>query len=155
METSVYDFLINDEMAECILSDEGPVVSYRGSRFATLADLSEAAPALMAPENLTVYCRISNFFFKGISFDFIEDIKAYQKGYEERRSYEKRRTEGLISCGADFGPFDVSEMHAPSIEGGNLVYFVEDAYYGIPYRVTSPFPASKERDNATYALLSG
>lgn len=153
METSVYDFFIDEETAECILSDDGPVIQFQEKRFTDLSALSEASPALMQVQNLSLYCRIANFLCNGISFMFIEDIQAYQKGYGQRRSYEKRRTEGLESSAADFGPFEVSGMHTPRIEGGNLVFYVEDAYYGIPYRVTSPFPVSKERGNPTYSLL--
>jgi hypothetical protein len=126
--------------------DDRPVVEVGAARVATLADLVRAAPALKQPDQLPLYCRALNHLKFGTEYRLILDPDAYRARYQRRLESEDPKApwqEGVVRV-RDFGVCDTSEITAPRMEAGAVIFYVEDDFLGIPYRVDAPAPDHPE-----------
>lgn len=118
-----------------------PVVLVDGAEVS--ADtLAAKAPALATPEGLGQYCDALNHLARGEEYHVIHDPAAYADKYRQRLSTEDPDApfvEGEPRL-SDFGVCDTSEITPPKLEGEHVVFFAEDDYWGIPYRVVGPAP---------------
>jgi hypothetical protein len=140
---------MSNEQIEPVLStsdDNRPVVRIGGVRVATLPELVAAVPALLQPENLPVWCAAVNHLTYGRQYRLIRDPDAYRARYQRRLASEDPREpwrEGVVRL-CDFGVADTSVIDTPQALGDAVVFYVEDDYLGIPYRVTAPLPDHPE-----------
>ena len=129
-------------------ADGRPVVEVGAAKAATPAELVAAAPALKQPDQLAAYCGALNHLKYGSEYHLILDPDAYRAKY--RRRLESEDPNEPFHDGApklrDFGVCDTSEIRTPRVEGGSVIFYVEDDFLGIPYRVTAPDPEKPEGD---------
>ena len=128
-------------------------VEYAGQRYHTMHEILAAFPCEVWDRQLSHYCRLLTFLSRGNEFLPIGSISDFQRKYQHQLEVEAHEDRGLYTKGSDFGPFDVSAMHEPMISDGVLLFFVEDTAYGIPYKVTSPYPMRNEDDSIVFSLL--
>ena len=122
------------------------VVSVSGVQAKTPVDLIAAAPDLKNPENLGLYCDALNYLARGNQYRPIHEPEAFRAHYEKRFQAEDPNApfqEGKPRL-RDFGHCQLEEIQAPSVTGSSVVFYVEDSYLGIPYRVTAPAPEHPE-----------
>ncbi len=128
--------------------NDKPVLEIEGTRFATLPALMLAVPELKQPEHLSRYCAALNHLAYGLEYRVITDSDAYRARYEAKYQAEDPEApfeEGITRL-HDFGYCDTSEIQAPRLDGGSVVFYVEDDFLSIPYRVTGPGPGEAEGD---------
>ena len=79
---------------------------------------------------------------EGFEFGVITDPDGFQSAYLEQIAKEAdtewQQGQPRLS---DFGTPDFSTLTGPMIDNGTLVFFADDKYLGIAYRVTMPFDA--------------
>src|SRR5437764_110992 len=117
--------------------DHRPVVEVGAERVATLPDLIRAAPTLKRPDQLPLYCGALNHLQYGSEYRLILDPDAFRAQYEKRFQAEDPKApfqEGMPRL-RDFGHCDMEEIALPRLEEGVVIFYVEDDYLGIPYRV--------------------
>jgi hypothetical protein len=124
------------------------VVQTAGDAFDAVSPLVAAAPELKQAENLGLYCGAVNFLARGRDYRLILDPKSFKDRYESRYKAEDPKVpfqEGVARL-RDFGHSNLEEVMAPQLRGKSVVFYVEDDYLGIPYRVTAPGPSNPEGD---------
>lgn len=126
------------------LTNDAPRLRRGDKTYDRLADLVRDEPALAEPDRLGLYCRLATFLVAGVGYQPIFDPAAFKEGYQAALDHGPAGGDGRFHTVADFGPFDVSEIGEPRVEGGALTYYVVDQALGVPYRVTAPFPARGE-----------
>lgn len=137
----VKEINVEKETIFLYLQDQAPLVECQNQRFANIWLLVNHVAALSRIEYIKEFAEISNFFWKGIEFQFIHSIAHYQKQYQERVALEKMHPADVFEYRlTDFKIFDVSSMHDPKVEHQKLIYFVYNINNGLPYRVVCPFP---------------
>lgn len=136
------------------LKQQQPVVIVQNQIYAHLWFLTDAIPELSDPQHLIPFAQISNFFWKGIHFQYVECIASYQKHYIERVELERRHPADVFEYRlTDYKIFDVSVMHEPKIEHDHLIYFVYQVATGLPYRVVCPYPYKSTSTLVHYQIL--
>ena len=98
------------------------------------------------PEQLPLYCRALNHLKYGSEYRLILDPDAFRAHYEKRFQAEDPNApfqEGVPRL-RDFGHCDTSEIAPPRVEAGSVIFYVEDDFLGIPYRVAAPGPDQPE-----------
>ena len=121
---------------------------------ATLQEVLASAPELKAPAGLGKYCDVVNYLARGRKYRLIHDPDAYRARYDRRFISEDPNApfqEGVPRL-RDFGLCQTAEIQAPRIEGGSVLFYVEDDFLGIPYRVAAPGPDQPEGE-ITYTPL--
>jgi hypothetical protein len=124
------------------------VVLVGGRPAATLAEALASAPELKAPGGLGKYCDVVNYLARGRKYRVIHDPDAYRARYDRRFLSEDPDApfqEGVPRL-RDFGLCQTAEIQAPRAEGGSVIFYVEDDFLGIPYRVAAPAPDRPEGD---------
>ena len=135
-------------------ADGKPVITVGGTKVATLAELVAAVPDLTRPERLDELCDDINHLQHGSDYRVIHDADAYRAWYEQRLQSEapdQPFQSGVVRL-RDFGHCETAEIQAPHQEGASLIFYVEDDYLGIPYRVTAPLPEQPDAE-ITYEPL--
>lgn len=125
------------------------VVDGTGKRYAHFGELLAAYPELGQPEHLALCCSLFLHFHPGPGCILIEDTEEYRLRYAALMAHGD--ASDLPSL-ADFGPFDISAISAPQQQDGRLVFYVEDALYGVPYRVETAWPPGADAQ-ALFQLL--
>ncbi len=137
-----------------IMQDQTPVVECEDIFFNHVWLLNQHVLCLSDPAYLKEFAEISNFLWKGLQFQFIDQIAHYQKFYIEQIELEKKYPSDVFPYRlTDYKLFDVSVMHAPRLENGNLFYFVYHLPTGLPYRVVCPFPYTSAFTLVHYQIL--
>jgi hypothetical protein len=143
MEERVFikEIMIENHVISLCIQNQTPIVECNHQRFANVWLLVDHIHLLSHLDYLQEFAEISNFFWKGTQFQFIESISNYQRLYKERVELEKKHPADIFEYRlTDFKLFDVSVMHPPQVEQGQLSYFVFNVTNGLPYRVVCPFP---------------
>ena len=112
------------------------------------AELLAAAPALATPAGLDRYCDAINYFSRDGDYHVIHDPAAFVEKYQARLRAEDPDApfvEGAARA-SDFGVFDTSEIAPPKVVGSTVVFYAEQDFLGLPYRVTGPLPAAPGGD---------
>lgn len=109
-------------------------------RYDSLHALAAAFPELVDEPHRETYCELCTQFHGGQRYRRIDDPDAFRTLYRELLAHGETHS-GELPTVADFGPFDVTEIAAPRINNGMLVFYVKDVRFGIPYRVEAPWPA--------------
>jgi hypothetical protein len=127
-------------LSEFILStaDDGSsgVVVVEGHEFDSVATLLSAYPALSdEPDRMALSV---NQFARNTGFEVILDPAAYEAGARARIALEDPAApfiQGVYRL-RDFGIPDFTAIHGPRMQGDQLEFFAEQAFTGLPYRVT-------------------
>jgi hypothetical protein len=123
------------------LNNQVPTAEFLGQYYTVLWFLVQNVSELSDPSYLKEFSEISNFFWKGIQFQTIDSIEDFQKQYVEQVELEKNYQGDVFPYRlTDYKIFDVSVMHSPLLDSGNLYYYVYHTATGLPYRVVCPFP---------------
>ena len=137
-----------------LMQDQTPVVEREGEFFNHIWLLTQHFPLLSDPAYIRQFAEISNFLWKGLQFQFIDQIENYQSFYIEQVELEKKCPTDVFQYRlTDYKIFDVSVMHDPCLEEGQLLYFVYQTSTGLPYRVVSPFPYTAASTLVHYQIL--
>lgn len=120
------------------LSDAGlPMVVVGEAEVEERGAVLAAVPALLEARHAAELARLVNHFAQQFRFRVIEDPDAFARHYREQVAAEdpgRTWTQGAPRL-RDFGMPEFDRIEPPRIVGDRLVFFVEDAYLGIPYRV--------------------
>ncbi len=116
--------------------------------------LGQQLPIICDPAHIKVFAEISNFLWKGLQFQYIENITSYQSFYREQIELERKCPSDIFQYRlTDYKIFDVTVMHEPRLEEGKLSYYVFNASNGLPYRVVCPFPYTAASTLVHYQIL--
>ena len=150
----VKEIVAGGEAILLLLQDQAPVIEFREQRFNHLWMLCQACVPLTSPVYLNEFAEVSNFLWKGESFQFIAQIADYQKNYTSQIELEKKHPTDVFPYRlTDYKIFDVSVMHEPRLIEGNLHYYVFNSSTGLPYRVVCPFPYTSLSTLVHYQIL--
>jgi len=130
-----------------------PVIDVRGKQYANFGELYERYPQLGQKENIGALAQITNFFAKGIEFQFIENIEQFKENYYQRIEADQSSLLYEGSALKDFGIFDLSLMHPPILKGDRLTFFVKHDYLELPYQATVRYPIVNGQLEVSYELL--
>lgn len=140
-QTFIKELTIGPHLVRLILQDQKPVIEWSDKLFTHIWLLADQLQELNQELYIKEFAEISNFCWKGTSFQFIDSISEYQKHYRQRVKLEQQHPADLFEYRlTDFKIFDVSVMHAPQLKQGQLIFFVYHTTNGLPYRVVCPFP---------------
>ena len=108
--------------------------------FTDLSTLFAAVPALTEPDCAGPAAQAVNHLSEGFSFGVILDPVAFAEAYWARYESEEVAawTEGQPRL-RDFGRPDLSELALPSVEDGRLIFYADDKYLGLAYKVILAF----------------
>lgn len=145
--------LENIEMHFFFDQEHEPAIDIAGQKYTSLSPLFLAYPTLSRPKNLSKAAQIINFLATGLDFRLIENIEEFKEDYLQRIESEQM---GLVLDGpmiSQYGVFDVSAIHPPTIKENFLIFFVKADYTQLPYRVQVSFPPIQEELEVSYELL--
>lgn len=151
MNLLVESYPIDSLELQCLLVEDEPTVEISGQQFKSVPELAKAHPQLTAEEHIDTYCKLANFLFTGILYTYIDDPVAFTERYDHQ--VEEAEKTGNAS-NPPFGPFCTDEIKKPKIENGELIFYVEDTYNRIPYRVRAAHPYLPDSGKAQYELLA-
>ena len=120
-----------------ISASGAPYVMIDQTQVTTPVDLIEAAPFLDGEDHVHTHAFLLNHMAEGYSHELIDDVAAFQARYMERYNAEdpdEERSPGAVRL-HNFGIPDFASMHPPMKVGDELVFFAENKFLGIPYRV--------------------
>jgi len=150
----IKDIPIGAHVIRLYIDDSQPFVECEGLPFNHIWLLNQHLFCLSEITYLKEFAEIANFLWKGLQFQYIEDISKYQHFYVEQVELEKRYPGDIFPYRlTDYKIFDVSIMHEPRIENGQLNYFVFQAATGLPYKVICPFPYDSNSTLVHYQIL--
>jgi hypothetical protein len=154
LPTPIKDIAVGSRTLRLIMQDQTPLVECEGNFFNHVWLLGQSVACLSDPAYLKEFAEISNFLWKGLQFQFIDQIANYQKFYTEQVELEKKYPSDVFLYRlTDYKIFDVSVMHDPRLEEERLSYFVYQTTTGIPYRVVCPFPYTSTSALVHYQIL--
>src|ERR1700722_6612515 len=81
-----------------LMHDQAPMVECDGHAFNHIWLLAQNFSLISDPTYLKEFAEISNFLWKGLQFQFIDEIANYQKYYTEQVEWEKK-------CPSDVFPY--------------------------------------------------
>lgn len=137
-----------------LMQDQIPLVEWEGHLFNHIWLLSQQLPQLSEKTYIKEFAKISNFLWKGLQFQFIDQIAEYQNFYNTQVELERKCPSDIFPYRlTDYKIFDVSVMHDPRCENGQLFYFVYQTTTALPYRVVCPFPYLSTSTLVHYQIL--
>ena len=137
-----------------IVHDQIPLVEFEDQFFNHIWVLVQKIHLLSDAVYLKEFAEVSNFLWKGSAFHFIDCIRDYQEIYLEQVELEKKHPSDVFPYRlTDYKIFDVSVMHEPRLEEGQVAYFVYNTATGLPYRVVCPFPYTSNSTLVHYQIL--
>ncbi len=125
-------------------------LQYNGKNYDNFSEFLKQTQKLLNPENLSIYSQLINFIHTGVSFSYIQDTEFYKTSYAEW--IKTLGTEHPHPC-TNFGPFNLSEIQSPKILDGKLIFYVQDNYTNVPFRVESSYPFDNANNEIFYNLL--
>lgn len=150
----VKEVLLGGEAIRLLMQDETPIVEFRDQYINHLWILCQQCELLNHPPYLNEFAEVSNFLWKGTSFQFIESIEKYQKNYNNQVELEKKNPSDVFPYRlTDYKLFNVSTMHEPRLIEDRLHFFVFNTTTGLPYRVVCPFPYTSLSPFVHYQIL--
>jgi len=145
---------IQDLSVQLCLVNDKPIVNFDGASYSQLWLLVQAMPILCDERKINEFAEIANFLWKGTEFSVVSSISSFQTNYIERVNFEFAHPADVLPYRVtDFALFDVSCMHSPKVEAGQLIFFVFNTSNGIPYRVVAPFPYVPTSTFVHYQIL--
>jgi hypothetical protein len=154
LPTAIKEISMGSQTLRLFMQDQAPVVECEGHFYNHVWLLGQQFPLLSDPIHLKQFAEISNFLWKGLQFQFIDQIAEYQKFYTEQVELERRCPSDIFPYRlTDYKIFDVSVMHDPRLEESILVYFVFNTTTALPYRVICPFPYNATSTLVHYQIL--
>lgn len=154
LKSSILTLEFGNDLLYLCLHDNAPVVEYKEKVYKYLWLLVDDAPELSGPANKKIFAIIANFFWKGTEFQFIDSIPSYQKQYRDRVIYERKYSADVFEFRlTDYKIFDVSVIHEPKVEEGQIFFYVCNLSNGLPYRVVAPFPYTSTSTLVHYQIL--
>jgi hypothetical protein len=119
-------------------SNGAPVVVVEDVEASDLSEALRLAPALGEPNWVRAYSRVVNHFSSGGDFEPIMDPSTFKAKY--LAAYEAEDPDEEVGPGVirlhNFGIPDFAAIHPPMKDGNTLIFFVENMFMGIPYKVT-------------------
>ena len=115
-----------------------PIVIVEDDEAASMVEALNLAPALRDPKWLRAYARVANHFATGDEYELILEPEEFKAKYMERYNAEDPDEEvgpGVVRL-HNFGIPDFSAIHPPMKDGDTVVFFAENLFMGIPYKVT-------------------
>ena len=115
-----------------------PVVIIAETVVSSPTQLSQTAPVFLDPRWAFAYAQMVNHVVQGYDFELIIKPDEFREKYMERYNAEDPAEEvgpGTIRL-HNFGVPDFAVIHKPMKNGDELIFFVENIFMGIPYRVT-------------------
>lgn len=150
----IKEITLDHHTLRLLMEGETPVVEREGEFFHHIWHLSLQFPPLSDPASIVPFAEISNFLWKGLQFQFLDQVEDYQRFYIEQIELEQKCPTDIFQYRfTDFKIFDVSVMHPPRLEDGELFYFVYNTTNGLPYRVVCPFPYTVSSTVVHYQIL--
>jgi hypothetical protein len=115
-----------------------PVVLVEQVEVSDPAALMQAAPALEDPKWAFAFAQMVNHIAQGDSHELIIVPAEFKEKY--MAVYEAEDPDEEVGPGVirlhNFGIPDFAAIHPPMKNGNTLIFFVENMFMGIPYRVT-------------------
>ncbi len=115
-----------------------PVVIVETVELTDTPKIHTIATDLNKPEYVYTYTALLNHLAQGARFEPIYDPEEFKAAYMAK--YEAEDPDEVPDQGVnrlhDFGIPDFAAIKPPHMEGETLIFFAENAYMGIPYRVT-------------------
>lgn len=113
------------------------VVIVDGQEVQDISGLIDLAPNIVDPKYARAYARLVNHLANGYEFNVIMDPDAFEASYRERYDAEdpdEKTVAGQVRL-RNYGLPDFSVIEAPKISDNTLVFYAENAFLGVPYRV--------------------
>ncbi|MEP5730391.1 MAG: hypothetical protein ABJL67_13605 [Sulfitobacter sp.] len=131
-----------------------PVVIVDGQEVHDVSSLVDLAPNVVEPKYARAYARLVNHLSHGYKYNVIMDPEAFEADYRIRFDAEdpdEKTVAGQVRL-RNYGLPDFNAISPPSFEGKTLIFFAENAYLGVPYRVEVQ-TAVTSMGKPTYALI--
>ena len=126
---------------ELEFDDEGdgtPIIVINGETVKDIHRIIEIEPRYGNPQWVSGYSQLVNHLSEGYDHELILDAQEFKKKYMEKYNSEDPNEEvgpGVIRL-RNFGIPDFSLIAPPEYQGDTLVFFTENVFMGIPYKVT-------------------
>jgi hypothetical protein len=151
---TIEEIQVGPHLIKLSIHKDKPIAEFDEEHFSQLWFLVQSCPLLSDPKHLKEFARISNFFWKGVIFRYIDSISQFQQYYHDQIELERLCPGDIFPFRlTDYKIFDVSVMHEPHLEDGSLYYFVYNSSNGLPYRVVCPFPYTTTSTLVHYQIL--
>ena len=128
--------------------NDAPVVQVNDVDANSIAEVLDAAPALKTDAGAAEVARAVTHFAQGYEFDVILNPARFAERFRTKFAAEP---EGPFVEGrprlTDFGMPDLEQIAVPHLEGEMLVFYAEDGFRGIPYKVEVKFGAAATNDD--------
>ncbi len=135
-------------MLELSSKDGAPTVVVDGKVAATVEELFAALPDLSGPDGAVQAARAVNHFAQGFEYDVILNPERFAERFRTKFAAEP---EGQFVEGrprlTDFGMPDLDAVQEPRIEGGNLIFYAQDGFRGMPYIVQTKIGAEARAED--------
>ena len=129
-------------------------VEYNDKKFIHLVQLVEELPLLSQVDHIKIFTQLAEFFWKGFSFECVENIASYKDNYVNQVQLERKYPGDVFPYRlTDYKVFDVSVMHDPLVKEKELLFYVFNIQTGLPYRVVCPFPYDSPSTVVHYQIL--
>lgn len=157
MKTCISKLDVNGEELRLNLDNETleRSVQYKGRELRSFDSLTTDFQELRSNRCIAALAAAANFLFRGMEFIVIEDPSGFKKRYIDRVKDEQTKSktikpeDSILSS----GNFNLEGIVPPKIEGGHLIFYVEDRNRGIPLKASCPLPFDNERDRFQYDKL--
>ena len=150
----IKEIAIGSDQVRLLMEDQSPAAEFRGQIIHQLWILCQQCDLLTDPAYLKEFAVISNFLWKGGSFQFIDSIEEYQKNYYAQIEREKKYPADVFPYRlTDYKIFDLSVMHDPRLIEEQLHFYVSNTASGLPYHVICPFPYTSLSTLVHYQIL--
>lgn len=113
------------------------VVIVDGQEVRDVSGLIDLAPNIVEPRYARAYARLVNHLVHGYDYNVIMDPADFASAYQKR--YDAEDPNEVVPAGQvrlrNYGLPDFSVIEAPKIEDNKLIFYAENAFLGVPYRV--------------------
>ena len=154
MTVIVFDIEIEEQSLQGVIDGMQPKLQLKEQSFTSIHELIDVLPSLSNAENRLHLAQAINFLARGLEFHVIEEPEEFNSAYEIRINQEIRQPQyGSPLRLTDYGIFDTSLIHLPIVEKGFFVFYVENEYNGLPYKVSISYPLREAQAQIRYELL--
>lgn len=150
----IREIAVGSDQVRLLMEDQSPAAEFQGQIIHQLWILCQQCNLLTDTAYLKEFAVISNFLWKGTSFQFIDQIEEYQKNYYAQIERENKYPADVFPYRlTDYKIFDLSAMHDPRLIEERLHFYVSNTATGLPYRVICPFPYTSLSTLVHYQIL--